>query len=79
MQAVRLNAVLGADRCLRVEVPSEIPTGEVEVIVLAAQSPELRAEQTLCELFAAIDRMPHKRLTKEAVDRYLAEERASWD
>lgn len=79
MQAVRLNAVLGPDRCLRIEVPAGIPTGEVEVIVLAKDAPGDSAEQSLKELFAELDRMPHKRVTKEEIDRYLAEERASWD
>lgn len=53
--------------------------GEVEVIVLASAPTTVGAEQSLGELFAELDRMPHKRLTKEEVDRYLAEERASWD
>lgn len=53
--------------------------GEVEVIVLASLPTTARAEQTLGELFAELDRMPHKLVTKEEVDRYLAEERASWD
>lgn len=79
MQAVRLNTVLGPDRCLRIEVPAEIPTGQVEVIVLANEATAVQAGQSLDELFSALDRMPHKHLTKEEVDRYLAEERASWD
>ncbi|WP_295455471.1 hypothetical protein [uncultured Thiodictyon sp.] len=79
MQAVRLNAVVGADSCLRIEVPAEIPTGQVEVIVLANDTTGVQAEQSLDELFSALDRMPHKRLTKEEADAYLAEERASWD
>ncbi len=79
MQAVRLNAVVGADRCLRIQIPEEIPIGEVELIVLASQPPEVQAGQTLSQLFAAVDRMPHKHLTKEEVDSYLADERASWD
>lgn len=79
MQAVRLNAVVGDDHRLQILVPEEIPVGEVEVIVLASAPTTAGAEQSLSELFAELDRMPHKRLTKEEVDRYLAEERASWD
>ncbi len=79
MQAVRLNAVVGDDHRLQVVVPAEIPVGEVEVIVLATAPTPARVEQSLGELFAELDRMPHRRLTKEEVDRYLAEERASWD
>lgn len=79
MQAVRLNAVVGADRCQRIEIPEKIPIGEVELIVLASQPPGVRAGQPLSQRFAAIDGMPHQRLTKEEVDSYLAEERATWD
>jgi hypothetical protein len=79
MQAVRLNAVVSDDHHLQIVVPEEIPVGEVEVIVLASSPSDARAEQTLDDLFAELDRMPHKRLTKDEVDRYLADERASWD
>lgn len=79
MRAVRLNAVLGDDHRLKIVVPDEIPVGAVEVIVLASQPQGGRAEPTLGELFAELDRMPHKPLTVEEVNRYLAEERASWD
>lgn len=79
MQAVRLNAVLGTDRCLQIQVPAEIPVGEVEVIVLAREASGDASGKSLRDLFAELDRMPHKHLTKEEVDRYIAEERASWD
>ena len=79
MQAVRLNAVVDDDHRLQVVVPEEIPVGQVEVIVLATSPTSAGTDQTLAELFAELDRMPHRRLTKEEVDRYIAEERASWD
>lgn len=79
MRAVRLQAVVGPDRCLSIEVPPEIPPGKVEVIVLAPDAMHVEKAQTLSELFAKLDRMPHKRLTAEEVDRYLAAERASWE
>jgi hypothetical protein len=79
MQAVRLKAMVGDDHRLEMVVPDEIPVGEVEVIVLVSRPAGACAEQSLSELFAEIDRMPHKGLAKEDVDRYLAKERASWD
>ncbi len=79
MQAVRMSAVIGADHWLQVVVPDEIPVGAVEVIVLARQPSEGESRQTLGELFGDLDRMSHKPVTAEEVDRYLAEERASWD
>lgn len=79
MQAVRLKAVLSDDRRLEIAVPDEIPVGEVEVIVLASSLTATGAQQTLDELFAELDRMPHKRLTTEEINQYLAGERGSWD
>ena len=79
MQAVRLRAVGGNDRQLQITVPDEIPVGEVEVIVLERRLSGARTEHCLGELFAELDRMPHRSLTKEQVDGYLSEERASWD
>lgn len=60
-------------------MPDEVPVGEVEVIVLASSSTATVAQQTLDELFAELDRMPHKRLTKDEINQYLAGEWESWD
>jgi len=79
MQAIRLNAVVSDDHRLQIVVPEEIPVGEVEVIVLAGTQATSGTKQTLDDLFAELDRMPHKHLTRKEVDRYLADERASWD
>jgi hypothetical protein len=79
MQAVRLKAVLSDDRRLEIVVPEEIPLGEVEVIVLASSPTATGAQQTLDELFVELDRMPHKRLTTEEINQYLAGEWGSWD
>lgn len=38
-----------------------------------------RAESSLNDRFLAIDRMPRKRLTKEEIDKQIAEERLSCD
>jgi hypothetical protein len=79
MRAVRLNAIVTADRCLQIEVPREIPPGEIELILFVSEAIDVQAEPTLREFFTELDRMPHKRLTREEVDLYLATERASWD
>lgn len=79
MQASKLKAEVKPDHRPQIVVPDGIPAGEVEVIVLASTPATARSEQTLDELYAELDRMPHKRLTNEEVERYLADERASRD
>jgi hypothetical protein len=70
----------------RAATTADTPEGKAEVIVrvgeddaIESTSASAEVEESLEQLFAAIDRMPRKRLTKEEIDRYLAEERASWD
>ena len=78
-RTVRVAAYVGTDRRSQPEVSLEVTPGDIEWTPLAHEPDAVDAAQTLGELFANLDRMPHKRLTKEEVDRYLAEERASWD
>jgi hypothetical protein len=79
MQSVQLRAVLSADRRLSRAVPDVMPEGAVLVTIEAIpEEKEARCSVTLGELLAEIDRMPHRRYTKEEIDRFLAEERASW-
>ncbi|NEV64431.1 hypothetical protein [Thiorhodococcus minor] len=80
MPEARFNAVLGGSHHLdlTLDLPTDFPTGEVEIIVRSAQPIE-PPDAGLEALFAAIDRMPRRRLTKEEIDTYIAEERASWD
>jgi hypothetical protein len=40
MVTVRLSATIGADRKLAIQLPDEIPAGEVEIEIRAAQTPE---------------------------------------
>ena len=81
MQAIRLNAVVGADHRLQLEVPPEIPAGEVEVIILATgPSDETKPKfKTLREFDDWLQQQPSTGRSKEEIDRYLAAERASWD
>lgn len=51
----------------------------MEIIVLAPDTPESAEPQSLRLFFEELDRSPRKRMTKEEIDRYIADERASWD
>ena len=78
-RTVRAAAHVGTGRSVQPEVAPEVTPGDIEWPPVTHEPDAVDAAQTLGELFAEIDRMPHKRLTKEEVDRYLAEERESWD
>jgi len=78
MQAYKLNVTIAEDRV--VKLPSDLPTGPAELIVLV---PERESEGSNVEaMLRLIDewRVKHPgRRSKEEIDRYLEEERASWD
>ena len=79
MNAVKLQVVVPESRELKITLPPEIPPGSVEVIVLVSepepQGSNLDAILRLVEEWRT--NHPGGR-TKEEIDQYLAEERASW-
>jgi hypothetical protein len=79
MPAIRFRTASGADQGSGIESPSDVAPEGCESVALAPELGDAQAELTVCELLARLDSMPHKRLTKEEVDQYLASERASWD
>lgn len=81
MQAIKLRANVGRDRRIELELPAEIPEGEVEVIILASgPSDQAKAGfKTLREFNDWLGQQPSTGRSKEEIDRYLAAERASWD
>lgn len=82
MQAIKLNAHVGRDRRVSVQLPEDMPEGEVEIIVLARGAAEADENtrraylETLLRRIAASDR---PRRSKAEIDAYLAGERASWE
>ena len=72
MQAVRSKAVLADDHRLQLTVPEEMRVSPVEVIVLSNLGATDRAAPNLGALLDDIDQMPTKPLTKEEVDRAIA-------
>jgi len=80
MQAVKLHAHVDRDRKLSLPLPVEVPEGDVEVIVLAPQrgAPGDR-RQHLERLLGKLAASARVRLSKDEIDAYLAQERASWE
>jgi hypothetical protein len=81
MQAIKLKANVGPDHRIELELPVEIPEGEVEVIILASEpSDQAKAGiKTLREFNNWLRQQPSTGHSKEEGDAYLAAERASWD
>ena len=83
MRAVKLRAEVTRDRTLRLELPEELGEGPAEVIILvedlddgAAQEP---ASATLKEFLVSLQTDHRFVRSKEQIDEYLADERASWE
>lgn len=82
MRAIKLKSRVSSDHRLNVQLPEDVPEGEAEVIVLVSEREEevaVRQQTALKEFFAHLDRLSIPRRTKEEIDRYLDEERASWE
>ena len=80
MNAVKIEVVIPENRELKVTLPLEVAPGPAEVIVLSekrAQPPRGSWERIRHYLASTPPARPGK--SKEEIDRYLAEERASWD
>ena len=79
MHAIKLQVVVPENRELTITLPLEVPPGSAEVIVLV---PEQEARgSNVTEVLRLVDewRATHPgRRSKEEIDRYLEEERASW-
>lgn len=86
MTTLRIRRTVAQDHQLHLVLPRDFPTGEVDVTVRSAQPPAGEDERVaqgrrdLQQLFALIDRTaPRPGRSIEEIDRYVAEERASWD
>jgi hypothetical protein len=81
MWAHRIKTTIQPNQPLTVGLPPDAPAGEAEVIVLVqeAETDEASQRESLVSLFRKLDATPPSGRTKEEIDRYLEEERASWE
>ena len=77
MNAVKREVVIGKDRRIVIDLPPDTPEGPAEVIVLVHEPPPTSARALLEDADEWRARSPYRR-SKEEIDRYLEEERASW-
>jgi hypothetical protein len=83
MEPIKLNARVGRDRRISLQLPADVAEGEVvEVIVRTPATGEAGEQPPREHLEALLRRLAEGnrvRLSKEGIDAYLAEERASWE
>ena len=79
MRTLKLNAHIDSSHRIEIQLPIDAPEGNAEIIVLIPDTPS-PAEKGLRAFFDNLDRHPpQRRNSKEEIDTYLANERASWD
>ncbi|HEX9944128.1 MAG TPA: hypothetical protein VGG03_19115 [Thermoanaerobaculia bacterium] len=78
MRAIKLNTHVAKDHTLRLTLPEDVREGPAEVIVLVPESTDQPAH-TLRDFLAGLSERPRQVRTKEEIDRYLEQERESWE
>lgn len=78
MRAVKLDSVVPENRQLLLTVPLEIPSGPVEVLILAKETANAR-QVSLLGFLDALASEPASSRSAEAMESAVATERAAWD
>ena len=79
MRAIKMTASISAEHTLSLKLPAGVPVGMVEVIVLYSEAPATDKPRTLEEFTQRSQEVDIPCRTKEEIDRYLEEERNSWE
>lgn len=79
MHPITLKAEVTADHRLIVEIPEDIPAGQVELTIVPLASDDGAARlREFDRLIGEINRSEHPRYSPDEIARRIAEERASW-
>ncbi|HRI56936.1 MAG TPA: hypothetical protein PK170_07550 [Anaerolineae bacterium] len=79
MVAVRLDAVIPRSRKLAITVPTEIPVGDVEVIIVSRLKTRQSNKQTLLQYLRQHRLAPEHRRSAADLDTYIEQERTAWE
>jgi hypothetical protein len=82
MLTIRLKAVIDRNQQLHLQLPSDTPAGEAEVVVMVQPSTVLADVTTTgswLDFFAQLDADPRPRLSAQELDRWVEDERNAWD
>jgi hypothetical protein len=78
MRAIKLQTHVERDHTLHLYLPTDVKEGPAEVIVLVSETAE-QPRHSLSDFLAHLSERPRTTRTKEEIDQYLQEERASWE
>ena len=81
MHAYRIQRKVTEDRQVTLKLPPDFPVGAAEIIVLAEEQEveQVLQREAMQEFLRRLAASPGSGRTKEEIDRYIAEERATWD
>jgi hypothetical protein len=82
MLTIRLKAVIDRNQQLHLQLPSDTPAGEAEVVVIVQPSTDLADVTTTgswLDFFAQLDADPRPRLSAQELDHWVEDERNAWD
>ncbi len=79
MRTVRVKAQITKDHELRARVPDDLPVGQVDVTLQLEQTSEDGGDAEWRRFLDRITASPRQTLTKEEIDRYIQQERESWE
>jgi hypothetical protein len=78
MRAIKLQAHVEKDHTVSLRLPEDVGEGPAEVIVLVPD-PATKPAHSLSDFLAGLPRHPLRPRSKEEIDRYLEQERQTWD
>jgi hypothetical protein len=78
MRAIKLQARVEKDHTVSLRLPEDVGEGPAEVIVLVPD-PATKPAHSLDDFLARLPRRPRRLRSKEEIDRYLEQERQTWE
>jgi hypothetical protein len=78
MRAIKLQARVEKDHTVCLRLPEDVGEGPAEVIVLVPD-PAMKPAHSLGDFLARLPPRPRRLRSKEEIDRYLEQERQTWD
>lgn len=80
MNAYKLNSSVPKNKKIILNVPPEVPTGPVEIILIFSEKTGKSSEKNkINTVLTKLGKKKKKGKTKEEIDMYVARERESWD
>lgn len=78
MRAVKLESVISKNRQLSITVPPEIPSGPIEIVILAKDDADAQGA-SLLKFLDALKLEPASSRSAEAMESAVVAERNTWD